>query len=587
MKLMAFALLLALSFSARAHDFDVKVLSTSVAKENHNQDPRQKPFQIRDADRDRGRSERMGVLATCTAPTVANDCCHYELRDDLASATVIYKGPKEVYTTETDAQKFAGEQTPRMAFYFPYAGDEASLTNGWIYEAGGSHSSLDYQKTTVDADTDPTFKVLAVAPGRVVSKLWDNWHGNVLIIEHEAANGTKYRSLYFHLRNGKTNDIAKAKAIPVPADADASVKKYNKFANLSSPSSIHWGTDEQTILVNVGDNVQAGQHIAYSGNTGPGGAGAGLKDDGTPSDNTRANNHLHFMLAVVNPKTAGEWIFVDPFGVYAKASTGCHDLMKDNQFPRFFAPFYPSFHGVKSDVLFKHASYFSNMGAMLQTVSFYPVGANILAAGSFQNEAPNPFHWYGLLNNTQFDQTVVKHVADGFRPRELQVMIDQAGQPRFSVIFQKRQSEGWWAYINMNKTELDAKWNELVTQQGYRMEDFAAYNVGGEVRFAAIYVKDDMPFHFLHGLDANVFNTRFAEYGRQGFANVSFSASNLPEGERFAGIWTKPGGSWATWFGMSPAEYQQKFNEYSAQGFRLHRIQGYANGERFGAIWKK
>lgn len=596
---MLFALLIAgAPVAAFAQDFSlvrqVEVATETLFLEDHTQAPgghSQEADFIPDALAPAAASFELAPAATvapmaiCVTPKVAIDCCNYTFRDGNPSKDVNYQAIKEVYGSEADSRNFAAGQVPRMAFFLPYPGDDAVLGGGWLYNNGDSHGSLDFGKKDVADGSDPSFKILAAGSGRVVSKVWDNWHGNVLTIEHTAGNGQKYRTLYFHLRNGKAADLANARAIvpPDPSKVDQWTK-YSKFSKLKNPSDLHWGTESHKILVNVGDWVNAGQLIAYSGNTGVGGASAGLKDDGTPFDSTRANNHLHFMLAVPNPKDSARWIFIDAFGFYEKASSGCQDLMKENQYARFFAPFYANFHNINSDLFFKYFGYYANMGLGIQTFSMYSIGGQVKVAGAYA-DVKGPWLARGYLTTNDFNNYFNQHAKDGFRPRELSVSLDGQGQPRFSAVWKKLAGELYAVWINMSDADFNARWNDLVVNQKFRVEDIAVYNIGGQRRSAAIFVKDNQPFYFYSGLTGDAFNAKFQELLKLGFVNTSFNAA-LPGGDRFAGVWTKPGGQWATYYGMDSAGYQSRFNQLGGQGFRLHKVQGYSNG-RFGAIWRK
>ena len=122
-------------------------------------------------------------------------------------------------------------------------------------------------------DNDPTFRIYSVAAGRVVSVLWDDLLGNTVVIEHKAPNGDLYRSSYMHMRDGFNHDLQKAQAIDGGEKYDDSGKvrrvyKYSLFAHKDDPSTLHWGTNQQTIQVTVGDTVQAGEFLGWSGNTG-------------------------------------------------------------------------------------------------------------------------------------------------------------------------------------------------------------------------------------------------------------------------------------------------------------------------------
>lgn len=523
----------------------------------------------------------------CTTPKVASTCCNYILYDGYNKKDVTYRGPQVVFNTEVDARAWAKSLVAKMPLYIPYDTSSVSLIQGWLYDGGDDHSAIDSWRSTVKANEDVSFDVRAIAPGRVVSKLWDNWHGNVLILEHTAKDGTKYRSIYMHLRDGYTHDRNAAKAI-VPADPNANdnVAKYARFAKNNS-DKIYWGQESHTITVNVGDWVQAGQFLAHSGNTGPGGAGAGLNNDGTPSDSIRANNHLHFMLAVQNPKTAGEWIFIDPYGVYSKANTGCYGLMKDIEYSRFFASYYPSFHNISWNLYKFYFNYYPNMGLGPQTLSVYHSGNQVLAAGAFHEVVQSPWAVRGYLTTNEFNQWFSTYHNQGLRPRELQVQIGFDGLPRFTGIWQKRGNEAYYTWINMSDADMQAQWNNLVLRQGYRVEDYVGYTVAGQVRHAAIFVKDGQGFYLWYNMTQAGYDQKFNELWAQGWRTTSFNAAALPWGERYGGVWMKKPGAWVTWYNLSGAQYQQKFEQLGGQDYRLWKIQGYGNGSRFGAIWTK
>jgi len=525
--------------------------------------------------------------AVCTAPVVYTSCCNYTLYDGHNTKDVNYRGMQGVFANAGDAESWAKGITAKMPLYLPYDGGSVTLGQGWLYNNGDSHAGTDSSRTSVTAGTDVTFDVRAVAEGRVVTKVWDNWHGNVLILEHTAADGSKYRSMYFHLRDGYTHDRNAAKAI-VPADptGNDNVAKYARYAKNNS-NKLYWGEESHTIAVNVGDWVNAGQFIARSGNTGPGGAGAGLNNDGTVSDTTRANNHLHFMLAVPNPKTSGEWVFVDPYGVYAKESTGCYAIMKDINYPRLFAPYYPNFHNIGWDLYNFYFNYYPNMNWGPQTLSVYKAGNQVRAAGAFHPSVTGSWAVRGYLTSAEFDNWFNIYLRQGLRPRELQYTQGWDGQPRFTAIWQRRGNEGFYTWINLSDADFTAKWNDLVVNQGYRIEDHVSYSAGGQRRHAAIFVKDGQGFQLWYNMSANEYSQKFNSLGAQGWRNTSFNAADLPWGQRYGGVWLKKPGAWATWFNMSGAGYQQKFEQFGGQGFRLWKIQGYGDGNTFGAIWTK
>jgi hypothetical protein len=67
--------------------------------------------------------------------------------------------------------------------------------------------------TNASPGVDPGFPVHAIADGTVITSSWDptGFLGNVVVIEHTAPDGTRYRSIYAHLRNGATTDCENSK----------------------------------------------------------------------------------------------------------------------------------------------------------------------------------------------------------------------------------------------------------------------------------------------------------------------------------------------------------------------------------------
>ncbi|KYG62900.1 hypothetical protein AZI87_16670 [Bdellovibrio bacteriovorus] len=523
----------------------------------------------------------------CTSPRVASDCCNYKILDTVANKEVTYKGPKSVFSNETTARNWAAKLHPQLPFFLPFDGNEVSLIQGWYYDSGEAHSGIDSWRDSVQAGTDVSFDVVAVAPGRVVTKIWDNWFGNVVVIEHVAKDGSKYRSMYMHLRNGYTHDINAASAIiALDPNATDSFAKYVRYTKTHT-SNLYWGEESHAIAVNVGDWVSTGQYIGKSGNTGAGGVGTGLNDDGTPMDSVRANNHLHFMLAVPSPKNTTEWVFLDPFSVYAQMNTGCYAPLKTINFPRFFAPYFPDFHNVSWSLVDFYKGYYTNMGLGLQSLSVYNSGGSVKAAGTFDDKVGFPWAAEGWLSANEFNKAIHAYDLKGLLPRELQVQVHN-GQPRFTALWKKNADRlPYYVFTNMNDADFQTKYNYLVTNQGFRVEDYVSYPVGGTRRHAAVFVQDGLEFQMTYGLDHQQYLTKSSELLLQGWKSTSLTAATFSKGDRFGGVWMKMPGEWIAVVDMTSDVYQSKYDEMSNQGYRLWKVQSYGAGGKFGAIWTK
>ncbi len=523
----------------------------------------------------------------CIAPAVNSQCCNYPLLDQVANQTVTYRSPASFFSSEMQAQGFAALQLARQTFSLPYnPADDLSIAGGWYYENGNHHSGSDFWRTNAAVGQDVSFQVKAAAAGKVVTAMWLDWFGNMVIIEHVSSSGQKYRTMYAHLRNNGYADWLKASKIVDPSPGqDTNWIRYIKFA-AKGYNATYWGKKTQSLQVSVGQNVQEGQVIGWAGNTGAGGAGNGLNADGTPSDPARANNHLHFMLMVPGPGSSNDWVFVDAFGVYAKASSGCYEIHKQPGYARFFAPFPSSFFNLETSLLTNYFGYYPGMGLGLQTLSTYYNGSTNYSAGAFQYEVGS--QWLGRVNMNRdaFNQWFKTYQTQGYRPRQLSATV-VGTTPYFTAVWQKNDGNASALYFDMDDADFKAKWADIVVKQKYRIQDYAAYYVGSSVRYAAIYVKDGKANQFWRNMTAAEYQKKFNELYAQGLYPVSVHALDTASGPRFAGAWAKVPGTWAVYIDMTPAVFQQKFNEFAAQGMRFHKVVGYGNSQRFAAIWTK
>ena len=188
--------------------------------------------------------------------------------------------------------------------------------NAWLYSPGSWHHAIDYYEHVTK-----TFKVTAAAPGKVIYIGWDTWSGNTMVISHDVGNKKDvYRTIYMHLQNGPLNDCDKAWTETVPTLHDSLLTNYKHYLNSTgcpldknqrNPDVAHWGKSSEKIDISLlGTTVTAGQQIAWSGSTGPGGCNCAF------SQNTVPNTHLHIFFAHKDPVDS-HWYFFDPYGIYS------------------------------------------------------------------------------------------------------------------------------------------------------------------------------------------------------------------------------------------------------------------------------
>lgn len=526
----------------------------------------------------------------CVEPEIRIDCCTYTLTEGEQSSgtTVTYYSPEDLFFDESSAQTALGEIYAQVPLYLPFTDPDVKLSQGWIYNSGGAHGSHDYnQSAALEEGDDPAFKVRSIASGTVVAKYWDDWHGNVVIIEHADIGDIEYRSHYFHLRDGLDHDVAMALSeTDATGDPSNNRDKYVAFAKMEPPNELWWGTNDQAMPIDVGDHVGPHEFVAWSGNTGPGGAGNGLDEKGNPSNAKTANNHLHFMISVRHPEwTGGEWLYVDPAGVYEEVDSGCYDLLDNTEYDRLLAPFYPYFHGVELGVFNEYLYYYGQMGRSPTTFTVQQPGDGAIAAGAFKPGATS-WYVYDYLKADDFQQRWDDLVEADFRLTERSVTLDTQSVPRHNGVFRPDGIDDWWSFAGQSLADYQDTFDDL-TGEGYGLADFFAYHDGDTDLIASIFVPATGGFQHHGLLDSAEFTTLTNDLAAEGWLPVDVNVMELSGSTTLSALYRQTGDARMVHWGMVPTEYQQWMNFYLSEGWDLEVVQNYAAGERYAAIWSK
>ena len=495
------------------------------------------------------------------------------------------RAPATRFATAADASAYLKTVYAAMPFYYPFTHSHVRLGGGWMYNSGGSHRAQDYSRDN-DDEGDPTFVVKSVAPGTVLEVKWAEGGGNRVVVEHVAPNGFKYVTQYLHLRNGRTHDLGKALAIDCTGK-ESRCPKYVKFAQNYS-NHVSWGTDAHKILVKVGDKVGYHTALGYAGNTGYGGAGWGLNDDGSPEDHD-GNTHLHTYWGAQDPVNPQDFVMIDPYGVYHQEDTGCYDLLEDTEFDRLFAPFYSSFHELPLEVLLTYFGYYGKMGMSPKTLMVYNGDDGVEAVGAFQRGIPGTWKTRINYDGAGFQSWFDSYYGQGLIPRETTVREGSSG-PRYTATWRPlRPGEQFDHRGAMSNTTWSQKWQSLVADAGWRVESYFAYTYDGQPRQAALFTSDTPRPFYLH---RNKTFTEIQALINGGFANglapVDLTAVDLDVGRRYSAILRPESGCWSWWVGMTKTSYQTKFSELGNRGYSLYKVQAYGDDDdiRFLGVWK-
>ncbi len=405
---------------------------------------------------------------------------HYEisLNNDLTHQGDSHVEPRE-YMSEARAIDFLSKLKPGAPFGFPcLANSGTMLAIGWSKRQGKGHWGFDYFVAPADLSygRELSFQVLAMGSGKVISVQWNDYAGNVVVIEYDGQGGKKYRSIYMHLRNGNRNDRGKAAGINLASYShdralQKSMKLYKSFAERWDDQG-WWGTDNQTIKVRPGQYVRAGQIIGFAGNT-----GQFLVDDcvpvsatGIPVNPNEPNIHLHVSFAFFNPE-ARKWTLIDPYGVYSTRESGGYEPGRPTRFPSFFTEaMSPDFSEVPLSLFAKKFKRYADLGIPLASLRIASNrGGEPTVSGSFDSRGGVDFcariytpvdHLWGTKDDWE---------RRDYRPSKAWVTVHPDGVERISAIWRKKKQGERFAFFIGNEQEFQAKHDELKLQ-GYQLE---------------------------------------------------------------------------------------------------------------------
>lgn len=166
-------------------------------------------------------------------------------------------------------------------------------------------------------------------------------------------------------------------------------------------------------------------------------------------------------------------------------------------------------------------------------------------------------------------------------------------QALYAAIWEKKTCPPFVARHGMTSAEYQQQFDQLVGQQGFRLKLVDGYEVAGQDRYAAIFVKTSGPaFVAKHGMTSAEYQKQFDQLvGQQGFCLSLVSGYAVGNQDRYAAIWEKgPCPAFVAKHGMSSADYQQQFNTLvGQQGFHLKLVSGHKIGGQasYAAIFEK
>ena len=181
-----------------------------------------------------------------------------------------------------------------------------------------------------------------------------------------------------------------------------------------------------------------------------------------------------------------------------------------------------------------------------------------------------------------------KYFGQGYRLADV-TGYNMNGQETYGAIWNKEAGPAWNAKHAMSEADYQAAVNDQKSK-GFRPQRISAFNVNGNVRFAAIFYKTSSPWVARHNLSASDYQTEFTKNTNAGYRLIDVCGYNKGGQEMYAAVWEKSNGPGnVARHAMSAAQFQNEFNTQWGQGYRPVRISGWElNGQdRYAAIWEK
>lgn len=178
--------------------------------------------------------------------------------------------------------------------------------------------------------------------------------------------------------------------------------------------------------------------------------------------------------------------------------------------------------------------------------------------------------------------------AEGFRPVAVSGY-DKAGEARFSSLWVQADGPEWRARHDMTGEDLQAEFDSL--SPDFRPVDVCGYAVPGGARFAAVWESSRVgEWAARHGLTGAEYQQSFEHFRNHGLRPLRVSGYDAGGQLRFAAIWVRDAP--LTWFSrhaLPAPSYQSEFESIVGRGFRLAKVNGFSSAGQtsYSTVWHK
>jgi murein DD-endopeptidase MepM/ murein hydrolase activator NlpD len=186
-------------------------------------------------------------------------------------------------------------------------------------------------------------------------------------------------------------------------------------------------------------------------------------------------------------------------------------------------------------------------------------------------------------------QTVFTDItAAGYRPVWVDGY-DDGGSTYYNAVFRPADGYGWVARHVMTGAQYQAEIDNLVDVQGYRLLQVDSYLSNGAIRYSAIFTKKPGPVQVAyHGRTAAEHQSLFNTYANSGYRLVNASVVSVSGVRYFTALYDKASvGGWVAKQAIPAAQYQAEVDAQRAAGLSLQYLNTYLHDGAvyYSAVW--
>jgi CubicO group peptidase (beta-lactamase class C family) len=177
---------------------------------------------------------------------------------------------------------------------------------------------------------------------------------------------------------------------------------------------------------------------------------------------------------------------------------------------------------------------------------------------------------------------------DGYRLRTITPYVAD-GAEQYASLWMRDGGPEWQTRYGLTTSEF-RKVSEDLEKDGYRTTWISAHELGGELRYAGIYERTDLPVRRVRlGIASNHLRSMLAEFAKEGLQPVHLYGYSAAGVASFAVIFENRDDAPLINFDLAPPDFQKFTEEQTKQGYRPKMVSGYRVGNREyrAGIWEK